>query len=75
MDKAMEFKDQLVTHTEIRLSFWDRLRVLIHGWVNVRVNTKTENVIGRTMCESTVWVRPVRLRPSRLQAATLSSKE
>ncbi len=61
----MDFKDTIVNHVEIRLSFWDRLRVLVHGWVNVRVKTKTENVVGRVFGESTTWVRPVRLFPNR----------
>jgi hypothetical protein len=72
--KKVEWKDELVSHTEIRLSFWDRLRVLLHGLVNVRCNTKTENIIGRTRGESTAWVRPIRLRPNRPIAMELKER-
>ena len=50
------FADELINNTVVSLSFPDRLRVLLGRKIRIRVNTKTENVIGNIETTSTTWV-------------------
>lgn len=59
----MEYKDELIIHSETRLCWSDRWRVFVYGKLHISSFTKTENVIGAcdktelTICPS----YPVRL--------------
>ena len=50
------FADELINNTVVSLSFPDRLRVLLGRKIRIRVNIKTENVVGNIETTSTMWV-------------------
>lgn len=51
----MEHRDIFVCRTSVRLSFTDRLRVLITGKVMVETRTATENEIGAHRTKSVAY--------------------
>lgn len=51
-------KDGIICHVKCELSFWDRLRVLISGRIEVGVKTATEFPVGKTATNSSISVRP-----------------
>lgn len=65
--------DAVISETGIHLSFWDRLRVLIHGSLSLRTVTLTAGEPGRTQTiESRVSVPrvlPQRRHPGVVAAA------
>jgi hypothetical protein len=44
------------TRVEVRVSFLDRLRILFHGKLNLRMQTKTQFNPGQTLSGSEVYV-------------------
>lgn len=46
----------LMTDVVVRLSFTDRLRVLLTGWLHVQQHTKTDVIVNRAESRSTVRV-------------------
>ena len=50
------FANEIINNTVVSLSFPDRLRVLLGRKIRIRVNIKTENVIGNIETTSTTWV-------------------
>ncbi|MBP8200773.1 MAG: hypothetical protein KAX98_10635 [Nitrospira sp.] len=55
------FKDEVINHITISLSFADRLRVLFGRKIRVRVFTKTENLVGEVDGSSAVTIDRFRL--------------
>jgi len=50
------FKDEVINHVTVHLSFADRLRVLLGSNIRVSVFSKTENLAGKVEGSSTVSV-------------------
>lgn len=59
------FKDEVINHVTVHLSFADRLRVLLGSKIRVSVFSKTENMVGKVEGSSTVSVD--RLTPTKRQ--------
>lgn len=67
-------KDEIVSHVDIHFDFVDRLRILFGRVALVTVRVDTENVVGRTVSESTVHVQPIFPRkhgPGAVEAETI----
>ncbi len=50
------FKDEVISHVVVNLSFADRLRVLVGRKIRVSVHAKTEHLVGSVEGSSTVNV-------------------
>ncbi len=59
------FKDEVINHVTIHLSFADKLRVMLGSKIRVSVFSKTENMVGKVEGSSTVSVD--RLLPTKQQ--------
>lgn len=64
MNEILEgFADAICVHTEIRIGWSERLRMLVHGTVFVRTEVLTEHAPGRTRPRDTeVTIPPIRRR-------------
>ena len=51
-----EFKDRIHGHAVTKLSWGDRIRVMLTGVVVTQWRTVTENEVGRTVNASKCWV-------------------
>jgi hypothetical protein len=51
--------DEIVTDVDIKFGWQDRIRVLFGRVTWVRVQVKTENIVGRTTSSSMVHVHPI----------------
>lgn len=73
--KTRDFADALITHTDISLSWADRIRALVHGKVYVRVESRTENEVGYAESESFASVPHIWQRRERLGAHATARSE
>jgi hypothetical protein len=52
-------RDIVISEITIHFGFIDRLRILLRGKARVRVETATENIVGRAMTVSDAWCPPL----------------
>ena len=51
-------KDKVISIVEIKFNLWERIKLLFGGSLRLRVESETENVVGRIGCSETIveWV-------------------
>lgn len=55
----MPFADKIISNTDIKLCFLDRLKVLLHGKVWVRLEIDCENTPGRMSSTAQTIIPPI----------------
>lgn len=55
------FRDGIITNITLELDIWDRIRTLISGKIHVGVRIGTENVVGKCVTATTMYVQPPKI--------------